>query len=133
MLVELSYFEGYTRDEISKMLNIPLGTVKTRLRAALLQLRELVKIKVNIQAYIESGIIESYVLGLADADESAELEMLCQQHPEIQAALTNFGNANRKEAFNNAIAPPPELKDRLMDMLEQDFKEQNDSKKIPRR
>ncbi|NNV57491.1 RNA polymerase sigma factor [Limnovirga soli] len=43
ILVELSYFEGYTQDEISKMLNIPLGTVKTRLRNALLQLRELVK------------------------------------------------------------------------------------------
>ena len=85
----------------------------------------------NIQAYIESGIIESYVLGLADADESAELEMLCRQHPEIQAALTNFETQIEKQAFNNAIAPPPELKDRLMDMLEQDFKEQNDSKKIP--
>jgi RNA polymerase sigma factor (sigma-70 family) len=43
VLVELSYFEGYTQDEISKMLNLPLGTVKTRLRSALLQLRELVK------------------------------------------------------------------------------------------
>ena len=43
VLVELSYFEGFTQDEISKMLNIPLGTVKTRLRNALLQLRELVK------------------------------------------------------------------------------------------
>ena len=43
VLVELSYFKGYTQDEISKMLDIPLGTVKTRLRGALLQLRELVK------------------------------------------------------------------------------------------
>jgi RNA polymerase sigma factor (sigma-70 family) len=41
ILVELSYFEGYTQDEISKMLNIPLGTVKTRLRTALTQLRQL--------------------------------------------------------------------------------------------
>jgi RNA polymerase sigma factor (sigma-70 family) len=40
VLVELSYFEGYTQDEISKMLNIPLGTVKTRLRTALTQLRQ---------------------------------------------------------------------------------------------
>ncbi len=43
VLVELSYFQGYTQDEISKMLNIPLGTVKTRLRTALIQLREMMK------------------------------------------------------------------------------------------
>lgn len=43
VLLELSYFQGYTQDEISKMLNIPLGTVKTRLRTALIQLREIIK------------------------------------------------------------------------------------------
>jgi RNA polymerase sigma-70 factor (ECF subfamily) len=43
VLIELSYFEGFTQEEISKMLNIPLGTVKTRLRSALIQLRETVK------------------------------------------------------------------------------------------
>lgn len=42
VLVELSYFQGYTQEEISKMMNIPLGTVKTRLRAALTQLKQLV-------------------------------------------------------------------------------------------
>lgn len=44
ILVELSYFQGYTQDEISKMLNIPLGTVKTRLRAALVQLRQMINL-----------------------------------------------------------------------------------------
>lgn len=43
VLVELSYFQGYTQDEISKMLEIPLGTVKTRLRTALSQLRQQIK------------------------------------------------------------------------------------------
>lgn len=43
VLVELSYFEGYTQDEISKMLKIPLGTVKTRLRNALIQLKQVIK------------------------------------------------------------------------------------------
>lgn len=44
VLVELSYFQGYTQDEISKMLGIPLGTVKTRLRTALIQLKQVIKI-----------------------------------------------------------------------------------------
>lgn len=43
VLVELSYFEGFTQDEISKMLEIPLGTVKTRLRTALIQLKQVIK------------------------------------------------------------------------------------------
>lgn len=43
VLVELSYFQGFTQDEIAKMLSIPLGTVKTRLRAALIQLKQVIR------------------------------------------------------------------------------------------
>lgn len=39
-VLELSYFSGYTHEEISKILNIPEGTVKTRLRNALIELRK---------------------------------------------------------------------------------------------
>ncbi|MEO7312899.1 MAG: sigma-70 family RNA polymerase sigma factor [Chitinophagaceae bacterium] len=41
-LIDLSYFKGLTQEEISKIQGIPLGTVKTRLRAALMQLRGLI-------------------------------------------------------------------------------------------
>src|ERR1043165_9391648 len=34
-IVDLVYFQGYTHSEVSKELGIPLGTVKTRLRAAI--------------------------------------------------------------------------------------------------
>jgi len=39
-VLELSYFKGYTQEEISEELAIPLGTVKTRLRNALIELRK---------------------------------------------------------------------------------------------
>ena len=39
-LIDKLYFEGYTQEEVSKELEIPLGTVKTRIRAAIGQLRE---------------------------------------------------------------------------------------------
>jgi RNA polymerase sigma factor (sigma-70 family) len=42
-LIELSYYQGFTHEEISKGLNIPLGTVKTRIRTALLQLRSMIE------------------------------------------------------------------------------------------
>ena len=43
VLIDMSYFQGYTHDEISKMLDIPLGTVKTRIRTALTHLRTMIK------------------------------------------------------------------------------------------
>lgn len=39
-LIELIYFRGFTQQEASESLNLPLGTVKTRLRSAMMFLRE---------------------------------------------------------------------------------------------
>ena len=42
-LINLSYFQGFTHEEIAKMLGIPLGTVKTRIRTAITQLRTMIQ------------------------------------------------------------------------------------------
>ncbi len=41
-VVENLYFKGYSQSELAEEFNIPLGTVKTRLRLALKQLRSIV-------------------------------------------------------------------------------------------
>lgn len=38
-IIDLVYFRGYTQDDVSKMLKLPLGTVKTRARMGLQILR----------------------------------------------------------------------------------------------
>jgi RNA polymerase sigma-70 factor (ECF subfamily) len=43
VLLDLSYIRGYTHEEIAQIEDIPLGTVKTRIRSALIQLRALLK------------------------------------------------------------------------------------------
>lgn len=43
VVIEMAYFQGYTQDEISKALDIPLGTIKTRARSALMKLKQILK------------------------------------------------------------------------------------------
>ena len=43
LLIDLSYFQGFTHEQIATALHIPLGTVKTRIRSALIQLRALMQ------------------------------------------------------------------------------------------
>ncbi|NNE54897.1 MAG: RNA polymerase sigma factor [Flavobacteriales bacterium] len=40
LMVEYIYFNGYTQQEVADELNMPLGTVKTRARSAIQQLRK---------------------------------------------------------------------------------------------
>ncbi len=56
----------------------------------------------NIKEYISSGIVESYVLGLASEEERTEFEQLCKQYPELVTARDSFEVLIEKQAFENA-------------------------------
>jgi len=58
---------------------------------------------VNIQEYISSGIVESYVLGLASPEERIEFEEMCAQHPELVEARNNFELSLEEQARKNVV------------------------------
>jgi len=65
------------------------------------------KAGLNIQQYIASGIIESYVLGLASPEEASQLERLLPFYPELQAAVSDFGFQVELFAIQHEVPPPP--------------------------
>lgn len=71
----------------------------------------------NIREYIQSGIIETYVLGLADQEEIAQIESLRQQHPELDQAIKDFEREVENLAMNHAVAAPPSVKQDIFNTL----------------
>lgn len=68
----------------------------------------------DINEYIASGILESYVLGSASKQEKQEVECMSHIYPEIKQALTDFQLDVEKIALANASPTPKELKDKVL-------------------
>ena len=64
----------------------------------------------DIKEYIQSGIIEQYVLGLANAEEVAELEQLRAEYPELNDAIIDFEKSFEEQLFANQLQPPAHIK-----------------------
>jgi anti-sigma-K factor RskA len=68
---------------------------------------------VNIELYIQSGIVESYVLGLATSTEREEFDQLMPHYAELKAALSDFEYQLELFAIDNEEPPPPEVRERI--------------------
>ncbi|MEP6845836.1 MAG: hypothetical protein ABI861_07525, partial [Panacibacter sp.] len=64
--------------------------------------------------YIESGILEQYVLGTASADESAQVEMMAGSDPTVRQEIDLICETLEKLAFAGAVEPSPVIKPFLM-------------------
>lgn len=62
----------------------------------------------NIKSYIESGILELYVLGDLSMQEMAEVEQMAQLHPEIKAELEEIEKT--MSSIANSLTVEPDLK-----------------------
>lgn len=73
----------------------------------------------DIKAYISSGIVESYVLGLASPDEKSAFEKLCLDYPELIAARNDFEITLEARLLGLAVIPANEIKEKVLSGVKQ--------------
>ncbi|HTD40316.1 MAG TPA: hypothetical protein VK671_06820, partial [Mucilaginibacter sp.] len=71
----------------------------------------------DIKAYIESGILELYILGDVTQEERTQVEAMAQKHPAIKAELIEIERSLEAYAEENAIEPSAGLRDRVLNSI----------------
>jgi anti-sigma-K factor RskA len=74
---------------------------------------------VDIEKYISSGILESYVLDQLTDQERAEVDMILKAYPEVQNELNQIEESLEQLALNTAIKAPSNLKGDIFSKLEE--------------
>jgi anti-sigma-K factor RskA len=72
----------------------------------------------NTKDYIESGILEEYVLGTVSPQEKREVECMSSIYPEIRQELDTLSAAMEEYAQTLRREPPTDIKDWLLKELE---------------
>lgn len=75
----------------------------------------------DIKQYIESGILESYALGVVSDQERREVECLSAIYPELREHLLQLDQTLINITNQTAIQPQPHVKDHLFKELEKEF------------
>ncbi|HOZ50355.1 MAG TPA: anti-sigma factor [Chitinophagaceae bacterium] len=71
----------------------------------------------NIKEYIESGILEQYVMGTVTAQERQEVECMSHIYPEIATELHSVQEAMEAFAISMKKTPPADLKNKILASL----------------
>ncbi|MCF0052995.1 anti-sigma factor [Dyadobacter sp. LJ53] len=84
----------------------------------------------NIQAYIESGILEEYVLGTVSPQEKQEVECMSHIYPEIKEELLRTESALEEYALKHQTPPPASLKESLFAKMNFDSAQETEDTNI---
>lgn len=72
----------------------------------------------DVQRYISSGIIESYVVGLVSDQEAREVENAIAQYPEVKAAVEACRQDMERYVGLYAVTPPKTIRSRILDAID---------------
>ena len=71
----------------------------------------------NLKAYIESGVLELYVLGDLSSEETLQVEEMAARYPEVRAEIDAIEQAMEQYAMQNAVEPSADVETRLFEKL----------------
>ncbi|RCH55507.1 hypothetical protein DJ568_06325 [Mucilaginibacter hurinus] len=71
----------------------------------------------DIKAYIESGILELYVLGEISAEERLQVEAMALKHPDIKGEIDAIEASLEEYAAANAIDPSANVRERVLNSM----------------
>ena len=72
----------------------------------------------NLKAYIESGVLELYVLGDLSPEETLQVEELSSRYPEVRDEIAAIEEAMEQYAMRNAVEPAADVETRLFERLD---------------
>lgn len=83
----------------------------------------------NTQEYIESGMLEAYVLGTLSATEEQQVLADLVMYPDLVAELKVIEEALLQYAQNNAVQPPAGLQDKIWESINGDVQAEKEPEK----
>lgn len=84
----------------------------------------------DIQRFLNTGILEKYVLGLASPEEMEKVDRLAKEHPEIDEHICKMQNCMEEYAEMHAIRPPRHLKKQVLHAIDEAVAEE-ENKQAP--
>ena len=71
----------------------------------------------DLKAYIESGILELYVLGEVSHEERGQVEAMILKHPAVKAEVEEIERSMELYASEHQIEPAADLRDRILNSV----------------
>ncbi len=74
----------------------------------------------DLQSFIQSGLLEAYVLGQCSAEERAQVERMATEHAAVRAELSSIEASLEGYASAHAVQPPDWMKASIMERIGQE-------------
>ena len=109
VLIDLICFKGYTQEEVAQSQPTQVHSSSFIVHSS----------EMDLRTFIQSGLLEAYVLGQSTAEERALVERMAAEHAEVQAELASKKTLLERYAAANAVRPPDWMKASIMDRTNQ--------------